>query len=996
MLEINWVSNIQIRLTSVHFVCYHYRQVNRIAEEREVVSKPLKGFITYSHKNKKAKNKLLTCLEPMKREGLIDPWHDNEIIPGDKWREEIFSTNLPDSDIWLYLVSSESLASKTCNEELALVLEKNITPILIILEDCDWKNYKLSNVQALSAESSFLGEWESQKLSDFQALPAEGRPLNEWNPRSKGWQSVVEGIREGIRKIQLQTKAELAFKQGNFLLTLQQIEQAIEAYSRAIELDSEFVSAYSNRATAHERKGDFEKAIEDYDNLIVHDPKSSVAYNNRGITHAKMKEYNLAIADFNKAIELHPVYVEAYCNRGTAYYLQNEFEIAIENYNKAVVLNPHYAGIYNNRGATYGSKGEHTKAIKDFTTSIELNPHYAGPYNNRGLVYANKLDFDRAIKDYNKAIALNPDDASAYINRGVAYHHKGQYERSIDNYNKAIELNPDDALGYNNRGLAYNLNGEPDRALDNYNEVIKRDPCFPEIYNNRGAAYGDKGEVDLAIRDFNKALELDPNHAGTYNNQGSAHANKGEYDEAIAAYTKAIELDPETVAAHINRGVVYFIKGKVNLAIEGYTKAMELNPKDPIAYYNRGAAWLHLQEWDKAKADFTTAKQLGMDIIAMFHNSYKDVETYQKNRLVKLPEDLALLLTQRRRDRYPKLQKVLDADGNPLESPDVVNLREQLRNAGPSLSEYLNAKSAFGINTTPTEVFVVNETTRDELIGTHPASADILKPFLHGQDIRRWHVETPQQWLIFTHRGIAIDDYPAILKYLENHKESLQNRKGKQAWYELPASLEHAERFAQPKLVCPNTYNHHTFAVDTEGFYYGNTSYLIPTEEKWLCGLLNSRTVEWFYSQVSNQLTIDPLRARSGYIQQIPIPDITPVHKALIAKIVDYLICLQQQPEINSEDLKYARDHVMLGYFERVIDGLIYEAYLPEELHKSDKVFLQPLLDEGLPSIEDIQGDKMSAFRDIFELLYDRMHLVRRHLYYLDVIKPIRVIQGKL
>ena len=277
-----------------------------------------------------------------------------------------------------------------------------------------------------------------------------------------------------------------------------------------------------------------------------------------------------------------------------------------------------------------------------------------------------------------------------------------------------------------------------------------------------------------------------------------------------------------------------------------------------------------------------------------------------------------------------------------------------------------------------------------------PSSADILKPFLHGQNLRRWHVDTPYQWLIFTHRDIAINDYPAILKHLEKYQETLSKRKGKQKWYELPVSLGDTERFAQPKLVCPDTYNHQTFAVDTDGYYYGKTSYLIPTEEKWLCGLLNSRTVEWFYSQVSNQLTIDPLRARSGYIQQIPIPDITPVHKALIAKIVDYLIYLQQRPEINSKDLKYARDRIMLGYFERVIDGLIYEAYLPVELHKSDKVFLQPLLDEGLPSIEDIQGDKMSAFRDIFELLYDRMHLVRRHLYYLDVIKPIRVIQGKL
>ena len=385
-----------------------------------------------------------------------------------------------------------------------------------------------------------------------------------------------------------------------------------------------------------------------------------------------------------------------------------------------------------------------------------------------------------------------------------------------------------------------------------------------------------------------------------------------------------------------------------------------------------------------------------MDIIAAFHNEHKNVETYEKRYRVKLPEDLVLLLTQRRRDRYPKTQKVLDAEGNLLESPNVVNLREQLRNAGTPLGKYVKTKPSFGMNTAPTEAFIVDKATRNKLIAAHSASADILKPFLHGQDIRRWHVDTPQQWLIFTHRGIAINNYPAILKYLQNHRKSLSKRKGKHEWFELPASLGDAERFAQPKLVCPDTYNHQTFAVDTNEYYYGKTSYLIPTEETWLCGLLNSRTIEWFYSQVSNQLTIDPLRARSGYIQQIPVPDLTSEQKAMIAKIVDYLIYLQQQPTINSKDLAHARDRVMLGYFERVIDGLVYEAYLREELHTSDKHFFQPLLDEQLPPLEDIQGDKMSALRDIFELLYDRMHLVRRNLYYLDSIKAVRIIQGKL
>ena len=266
---------------------------------------------------------------------------------------------------------------------------------------------------------------------------------------------------------------------------------------------------------------------------------------------------------------------------------------------------------------------------------------------------------------------------------------------------------------------------------------------------------------------------------------------------------------------------------------------------------------------------------------------------------------------------------------------------------------------------------------------------------MHGRDLRRWHAEPQEKWLIFAHRGITIDEYPAILKHLENYKDVLSKRVGKQEWYELPISLDKSHRFSQPKLVCPNLYNHQTFSIDTAGYYCGDTCYLIPTEESWLCGLLNSRVVEWFYSQESNQLTIDYLRARSGYMQQIPIPDITSTQKALIGKFVDYLIYLQQQPTTNSRDLAHARDAVMLGYFERIVDGMVYESYLPDEIHKGDKHFFQPLLDEQLPQLEDIQGDKMSACKNIFERLYEKTHPVAVDLFFMSSVKPIRIIEGK-
>ncbi len=791
------------------------------------MGEPLKVFITYSHEDTDSKDKLRQCLAVMEQQGLITIWHDNEILPGDKWYKKI-SKNLNDSDILLYIVSASSLASKNCNKELADALSGEIRIIPIILEDCDWQNHQ---------------------LSDVQALPDQGKPINEWQPESKGWQNVVVGLQKVVEIMRpnvsddvKETLPEWVFQQGNFLMMLGQSDKAIEAYSHAIELN----------------------------------PNNTIAYYNRGIA--------------------------------------------------------------------YGDKGAHDHAISNYSKAIDLQPDYTDAYYNRGNTYSDKGVYNRAITDYNKAIELNPDNAMAYCNRGIAYNCKGAYNRAIADYNKAIELNPE----------------------------------LAESYNNRGIAYGSKGAYDRAIADFSKLIDLNPEFALAYHNRGNTYHNKGAYDRAIADFSKSIDLNPEFA----------------------------------LAYHNRGMCWLHLQNWQEARSDLTVAKSIGEDIIAAFRNDYKNVEAFERRHGLQLPADIAAMLTQRRRSRFPKIQKDLIQQSSPLnlssqkkeilsanvtlpKSPDVVNLLEELRDTGIPLEQYVAMPSHFGIKTGMDDAFVVDGELRDKLIADHSSSADILKPFLHGRDIKRWQVDAQDLWLIFAYHGIEIDAYPAILKHIKKYRDSLSKRTGKQKWYELQAVPGDSEYFTQPKLVCPNRYNHQTFAVDTDGLYCGNTCYLISTEETWLCGILNSSVVEWFYSQVSDQLTADELRALSGYIQQVPIPNVTSTQKALIGKIVNYLIYLQKQPTTNSKDLAHARDYMMLKYFERIIDGLVYECYLPETLHQGDKYFFKPLLDEHLPQPDEISGNKMSVFRGIFEHLYERTHSVRKNLFFLDSVKPVRIIEGK-
>ena len=619
----------------------------------------------------------------------------------------------------------------------------------------------------------------------------------------------------------------------------------------------------------------------------------------------------------------------------------------------------------------------------------------------------------------------NPQDHVFYNNRGVDYGEKGEYDLAIKCFTKAIELKPDYALAYNNRGAVYRSKGEHDLAIEDCNEAIRLKHDYAEPYSNRGAAYRNKGDYDRAIRDYDRAIKLKPNFVQAYYNRGLAYHEKGELDLAIKDYSKAIALKPKLAHPYNNRGNVYFQKREFDLAIKDYTRAMELEPEFAEPYYNRAQALLNLKEWDKVKTDLIIAKNMKFDIVAEFHKTYRNVAMFERRNSVKLPKDIvamltrdpvnSLLTTQRllTGESYSTMlassaestieQAILPIEIKPRESFAVLELLEKFRNAGKPLSEYLHERSSRGITTGCNEAFIIANATRDALIAEHPSSGDVLKPFLMARDIQRWRVkptdesrrELQDKWLIFTHRGIDINAYPAIKKHLGKYRDALEKRSGKQEWYELQTAPADTARFTQPKCIYADMASETAFAFDDEGYYVGSPASLLSTDELWLLGVLNTRAVSWFYARTAPQIWGPFLKFVPRYVSQIPIPDMESEQRALIHKIVEYILYLKKQPTVNSRDLKYARDRVMVGYFNRIIDGMVYEAYLSDELHKGDKHFFQPLLDEQLPRLEEIQGNKMSAFRDIFEHLHERTHPIRINLFFLDSIKPIRIIESK-
>jgi tetratricopeptide (TPR) repeat protein len=161
---------------------------------------------------------------------------------------------------------------------------------------------------------------------------------------------------------------------------------------------------------------------------------------------------------------------------------------------------------------------------------------------------------------------------------------------------------------------------------------------------------------------------------------------EGKVDKAINDFNIAVKLQPELADAYFNRGNAYLLTGDLDKAVEDYDKSIKLSPDDAQSYCHRGLARLHLKEWDKAKVDLTAAKTKGVDIIAAFHNLYRDVATFERRNSIKLPKDIVAMLRQYPVNSFTTTQRVLTAEGKTQESFAVLELLEKFRNTGKPLS----------------------------------------------------------------------------------------------------------------------------------------------------------------------------------------------------------------------------------------------------------------------------------------------------------------------
>jgi adenine-specific DNA-methyltransferase len=248
-------------------------------------------------------------------------------------------------------------------------------------------------------------------------------------------------------------------------------------------------------------------------------------------------------------------------------------------------------------------------------------------------------------------------------------------------------------------------------------------------------------------------------------------------------------------------------------------------------------------------------------------------------------------------------QKELGADGWRLESPAVLRLLDKLRGAGTPLGEYVNGRFYRGILTGLNEAFVVDRATRDKLIAEHESSAEVLKPFLRGRDVKRWCVDFAEQYLIKIESSenknhpwsgkskgeseeIFSETYPAIYGRFWEFKENLIKRcdQGKYFW-ELRSCI-YWKDFDKFKIIYPDIGQKCEFSFDLSKAVPDCTLFTIPNSSLYLTGILNSLIIKFFFTQICPKVRGNFMRFKSMYVSQIPIPTASESDRLYIEALV--------------------------------------------------------------------------------------------------------------
>ncbi|WPY99845.1 Eco57I restriction-modification methylase domain-containing protein [Christiangramia sp. OXR-203] len=190
-------------------------------------------------------------------------------------------------------------------------------------------------------------------------------------------------------------------------------------------------------------------------------------------------------------------------------------------------------------------------------------------------------------------------------------------------------------------------------------------------------------------------------------------------------------------------------------------------------------------------------------------------------------------------------------------------------------------KSYRGLITGLNDAFIVQDDFNNE---------EHIKPIFEGKEIKKWKTQDATQNLILFEskstneeysnletederlKGVSTDNaeiFSHLMPFMERAKKRYDQG---DYWWEL-RNCAYYELFEQPKIIFPNLQNSNKFCLDTEGTYVNAPAVFLPSDNRTLLCVLNSKIVWEFLKSICVVRSGGYIEVKPQYFEQIPIPE---------------------------------------------------------------------------------------------------------------------------
>ncbi len=393
-------------------------------------------------------------------------------------------------------------------------------------------------------------------------------------------------------------------------------------------------------------------------------------------------------------------------------------------------------------------------------------------------------------------------------------------------------------------------------------------------------------------------------------------------------------------------------------------------------------------------------------VILIVNNEVAKASTFQ---YVKVPKRLHNKVIDIEQINSVRVEQAsLNSDSWNFHSVQENKLLGKIR-ANKSLREQFG-KSFRGIVTGFNDAFIIDRSTKQMLEEKHSSSKDLIKPFFEGVDQSKWYSSKINKYIIFTRRGTKIDNYPAIKEYLEINKERLTPRNsteikigrkpGPYKWFEIQDSVDYYRIFESTKITWPNLQSTNKFSIDIEGHYINAPSVVLPSKNKTILCILNSKISWFFLKSICVVRSGGYIEMKPQYIEQIPIPKLT--NELLFEELADGIIgntskaqmviskftnYLQSQYSIEKLPRKLQNwDELEFGDFIKELNKAIKKSG-GEKLTKSDEIEWMEVFETKKAEVQTLKVEINKTEREIDQMVYE--------LYGLNE-EEIKIVGGEL